>query len=98
MHLGAGLDLDPGHLLEMDEDRRQAEAGGALLDDLAAGARVGVKAGADPRELGLEGVARDEADAARGQDGAGRLTGVVVGPVRGRAEQRAARPSARPGD
>jgi hypothetical protein len=36
VHLCARLDLDPGDLLEMDEDRRQAEPGSSFLDDFAA--------------------------------------------------------------
>ena len=90
VHLGPRLDLDPRHLLEMDEDRWQAETGRPLLDHLAARARVGIEPGSDARELGLEGVARDEAGAAGGKYRARRLPGAVVGPVRRRAEQRAA--------
>ena len=51
----------------MDEDRWQAETGRPLFDHLAARARVGIETGSDTRELGLEGVARDEAGAAGGK-------------------------------
>ena len=88
MHFRAPLDLDPGDLLDVDEDRRQAEARRPFLHDFAAGTGVRVKAGADPRELGLERMTRHEADASSGEDRARRLTCLVIGVVGRRAEQR----------
>ena len=88
VHFHARLDLDPGDLLDVDEDRRQAEARRPFLHDFAAGTGVRVKARPDPRELGLEGMARDEADASCGEDRARRLTSLVIGVVGRGAEQR----------
>ena len=88
VHLCSPLDLDPGDLAEMDEDRRQAEARRPLLHDFAARAGVRVKAGADPRELRLERVARHKTEASCGQDRAGCFTSPVIGVVGRRSEQR----------
>ena len=81
VHLRSRLDLDPGELLDVDEDRGQAEARRPLLHDFAARARVCVKAGADPRELRLERVAGHKADTAASEDPTGRFAGPVVGMV-----------------
>ena len=72
----------------MDEYRRQAEARRPFLHDFAASTGVRVKARPDPRELGLEGMARDEADASCGEDRARGLTSLVIGVVGRGAEQR----------
>ena len=85
--MGTCFYLDPRHLVDVQVHRRQAEARHALFDHLAACARVGVKARADPCQLGLERVARDEPDTAGGDDRAGRLPGGVVGALCRRAEQ-----------
>ena len=89
MHLRARLDLNPGELPEMHEDGGQAESRCSLLHDFAACAGVCIKAGADPRELRLEGVAGHQANTAFSQDRPGRLTGPVVGMVGRWAEKRA---------
>ncbi len=75
VHLGTGFYLHPGDLPDVDEDRGQPEARFAFFDDLAAGTGVRIKAGADPRQLGLQGVARDETDAPVLEDGPRRPRG-----------------------
>ena len=64
MHLGPRLYLDPGDLLEWTNTGGRPRRDGRSSIDLAARARVGVKAGSDSCELGLESVAGDKARSA----------------------------------
>ena len=87
VELVARLELDPGHLAVGQEQRRHPEAvqpRRGLGDHLAGAAGVGVEAGAEVGQLGVAGVAGDEAGVAGGDQVAGQGPGRLVGVVAGR--------------